>query len=418
MHNIVLLGITGDLAKKKLIPSLARISAYKKIRVFGFGRKKMTQKEFESYLEDYAKESGYSFKNALEGFKAQYVQSELDDMTGYTKLSKATKNKALVYMALPPAMQLSVSKLLIDSGVVTKGTQSVIAFEKPFGSNSAEAQKLNTFLKKHLDENQILRVDHYAGKETLLDLESSGRVGVFSFASQIFPIKEVKVSFKEKISADMRGSFYDSVGALSDVGQNHMLHMLLTFLAAFAEPCVYNSNKGTCLISSTATGSLKTIRSILASALKVTGKPMVGQYRGFRNVSGVHPDTNTETYFKFNLQLQKPVCEKNKNSDVYDSVMSIYNIFKNTVFIFEAGKNMPENDVSIEMKGTQSYKLMINRNCGKDAYDEIFTALIEQNIHRFVSFEQIISGWRIVEDVKSKIKGKVVEYSVGSVPRG
>ncbi len=416
MHNIVLLGVTGDLAKKKLIPSLARISSYKKVKIFGFGRKKMSQKEFEAYLEMYAKEAGYSFKDSLEGFSCAYVQSELDDLEGYKKLHKKTKGKALVYMALPPAMQLSVSKLLVESGVVQWGTDSCIAFEKPFGSNSEEAKKLNNYLGRRLDESQILRVDHYAGKETLLDLESSGRVGVFSFLSTIFPITEVNISFKEKISADMRGSFYDSVGALSDVGQNHMLHMLTTFLSAFAEPCVYNTGLGTCLISSTTTGSLKTIRSVLSSALFVTGKPVVGQYKGFRSIQGVNPKTNTETYFRFELKLKRPVCGENENKEVTSSVFGIYKIFKNTKFVFEAGKNMPQNDVSISVKGNKEYKLMINRNCGKDAYDEIFTALLEKNIHRFVSFEQILSGWRIVEDVKKRVTGPVVEYSVGSVP--
>ncbi len=416
MHNIVLLGVTGDLAKKKLIPSLARISLYKKVKIFGFGRKKMSQKEFGAYLEMYAREAGYSFRDSLEGFSCVYVQSELDDLEGYKKLYKKTKGKALVYMALPPAMQLPVSKLLIESSVVKQDTDSCIAFEKPFGSNSTEARRLNEYLAKKLNDTQILRVDHYAGKETLLDLESSGRVGVFSFLSTIFPIEQVNVSFKEKISADMRGSFYDSVGALSDVGQNHMLHMLTTFLSAFAEPCVYSTGQGTCLISSSATGSLKAIRSILSSALSVTGRPLVGQYKGFRNIQGVNPKTNTETYFRFELKLAKPVCGEKEDKEVVSSVLGIYRIFKNTKFVFEAGKNMPSNDVSISMKGKSEYKLMINRNCGKDAYDEIFTALIEKNVHRFVSFEQIVSGWKLIEDVKKRVKGPIVEYSVGTVP--
>lgn len=417
MKDIVLFGVTGDLAKKKIIPALARISTYKKIRIIGFGRKKMTQKQFAEYIELAATEAGYSFKNAIDGFSTVYICSELDDITGYAALSKKVRNGAIIYMALPPAMQLHISKLLIFSGIVTKEKATQIAFEKPFGSNSTEAKKLNTYLASHLRDDQILRVDHYAGKETLLDLESSGRTGIFSFLSSMTKIKELHINFKEKITANMRGSFYDAVGALSDVAQNHMLYMLTMYLAAYAEQCIYASETGnTCTISSTTTTSVRTIRSILAESLEVCGKPVLGQYTGFREVEGVRNTSTTETYFKFELKI-KPKAVKKLPVEIRESVQRIYTVFKNTKIIFEGGKGLQENDVSIETICDGRYKLMINRNCGKDAYDEIFTALIEGNLNRFVTFEQVQSGWNIIESVKEKHKGNIVEYSVGTEPR-
>ncbi|MBU3668836.1 MAG: hypothetical protein FGM57_02630 [Candidatus Taylorbacteria bacterium] len=416
MHDIVVFGITGDLAKKKLIPSLSRVASFKKIRVIGFGRKKLKQSEFASFLEEEARNSGHTFKNALEGFEAVYIHSELNDPMGFSKLQKKLRKEATIYMALPPSMQLAVSKQLVNAGVVTSKNQVRIAFEKPFGSNTTEAAELNTYLHKHMREDQILRVDHYAGKETLLDLESSGRIGIFSYVASYGKIKELTIRFEEKISADMRGSFYDSVGALSDVAQNHMIHMLTTFIAAHAESCIYTSKENTCLISTSATSSLKQIRSLIASSLEVVGKPVLGQYIGFKNISGVSPSSKTETYAQFSVRLKKKDV-KVMGSEINESMKHIYKIFGNTKISFSLGKNMPTNDVSIETVSSHSYKLMINRNCGTDAYDEIFTALIEKNFNRFVSFEQIQAGWRIVEEVKRRAKGKIVEYSVGTKPR-
>ncbi len=424
MTEIIIFGITGDLSKSKLIPSLLRVSEYKELKIIGFGRKPFTQKEFEAFIAEHAAKAGIGYINKKISFK--YIQSELDDPAEYAELAKTTSENAFLYLVLPPEYQILVSKKAINSGLVSKKNNRRLVFEKPFGTSSQTAEALNTYLLKKLRADQVLRIDHYAGKETLLDLERAGRIGLPSFISSTEEVRIIDVRFREKITADMRGSFYDSVGALADVGQNHMMHMLITFLAAFGEPCVYDdSGNSTCVVSSSVSEALQQIRSIIATSLSLEGKPFVAQYKGFKSIIGVKSDTNTETFFAFEMKLKNPkakITEFEKLTrlpkEVKDSVHRIYNTFKNTKILFSGGKALAINDVSIAMQlKKNAYKLMISKSCGKDAYDEIFTALAEENWNRFVTFDQVQAGWKIIEAVKKKISTKIPEYMVGTEPR-
>lgn len=426
MTEIVLFGVTGDLSKNKLLPSLVRVSGYKDLKIIGFGRKPFTKRQFVDFVTESALQQGVILNKDLNRIEFEYIQSELDDIEGFKKLDTKLSKEAFLFLAIPPALQLPVSKLAIQAGLIDKKNNRRLVFEKPFGTNTKEAEKLNTFLVSKIRQDQVLRTDHYAGKETLLDLERAGRIGMPAFISSTETIKTVEVRFREKITADMRGSFYDSVGALADVGQNHMMHMLITFLASFGESCVYHDEgASTCVISSSVSPELQHIRSILAASLRHTGKPFLGQYRGFRDVPGVQKSSKTETYFSFELDLLNPKAQIKKlklrgetiSENALNSVLRICNIFKNTKIIFSAGKALDKHDVSITMQLKKSaYKLMISKTCGKDAYDEIFTALTEENWNRFVSFDQVLSGWRIIESVKRKAPKKPVEYSVGTLP--
>ncbi len=424
MTDIVLFGVTGDLSKKKILPTLARISQFKNIRVIGFGRKKNSQNEFKKFIEDVVQKFGLTFQTALPGFEAVYIESEIGDSKGYDALKSAIHEDAVIHLALPPEHQLTVVKKLVEGKVLVKGNTVSVAFEKPFGSSLRSAKVLNTFLKKHLIEEQIIRVDHYAGKETLLDLESAGRIGLPAFVGSKNRINKVTVRFNETITVGARGQFYDSVGAIVDVAQNHLLHMLITFITSFGEQCVYESGKnlGTCIISSSVTSSLGQIRGIIAELLDEQGVPKLAQYKGFKEIEGVSKKSTTETYFKFFVRMKNPseILKKRKKHilpEVANSILKMYSYFKNTKFEFEGGKGLDTQDVSIEASFSEgTYKVMINRNCGKEAYDEIFTSLIEKNLNRFVTQEQVEAGWRIVEAVKKRAGKKIVEYNIGTHP--
>lgn len=426
MTEIVLFGVTGDLSKKKLIPSLARVSAYKDLKIVGFGRKPFTNKQFVEFMNEHAVKAGYVFGERNHKTTFTYIQSEIDDISGYKKLDSEISNDAFLFLALPPELQLPVSKRAIQTGLVTKKNNRRFVFEKPFGTNSIEAKKLNDFVTEKIREDQVLRTDHYAGKETLLDLERAGRIGIPAFIASTDVVKVIDVRFREKITADMRGSFYDAVGALADVGQNHMMHMLITFLAAFGEPCVYDDDgKSTCIVSSSVSPELQQIRSIISSSLKQIGKPYLGQYKGFKDAPGVSKDSKTETFFSFEMKLVNPksLVKEIQNGGVVvpkeaqDSVNRIYTTFKDSKIIFSGGKALDKNDVSITMQLKKSaYKLMVSKSCGKDAYDEIFTALTEGNWNRFVTFDQVQAGWKIIEAVKKKIIKRPAEYPVGTLP--
>jgi glucose-6-phosphate 1-dehydrogenase len=411
MTDIVLFGVTGDLARHKILPALAQISSTEPIRLVGFGRKKMVEAQFRSYLEECALAAGKTFYD--KNFSCVYVYSEISDPEGFKQLGHVLIEDALIYIALPPEYQLPVSRLLIQEGVLHREKNRKIAFEKPYGSNSKEAKKLDVFLLSQLQENQVIRVDHYIGKKTLHDLESIGTLGFGSFVQSLAKLKKVEISFKEKITVDMRGAFYDKVGTMADVAQNHMLYMLVSFVWA-QRPL----NAGVFQAE-----DVLGIKSIIAQMCEIQRVPRLYQYNTFKNVTGVAKGSCTETYFTWTVKLQNPegiklFRSKKTTKEAKGIIAYLYSVFKNVPIVFTGGKGLSKNDVSITAQyGDKLFKLPINKVGDPDAYETVLLLLIKSKIDCFISIEQILAGWNLVESAKKKtLRGKVVEYSVGTEP--
>lgn len=395
MTEIVLFGITGDLAKQKLIPALFNIFLERDISskssFIGFGRKDFKKEEFHTFIEQCLKEKLPIFylenPEKIQSFCSQwsYVQSELDSDDGYTKLAQKLSDKedvsTLVYISLPPVFQLPITKKLIEHGIINKkkGVLKRIAFEKPFGFDSESAGKLQRYLDKNLLKQQVLRVDHYAGKQALIEVETVAKHGIFKEILNRKNISKIEVRFNETNDVSKRGSFYDSVGALNDVFQNHIMHMIGVTLSL--------------PICSASKMHLSELRSAVLRSLTVKGIPKLGQYKGYSDTLGVKPQSHTETSFNILLQVTEPVWKGVK----------IYAI---------GGKKMHKADSSItvyDKKNKELFKIDLNMKGSRDAYEQVFIDAITLNPDRFVSYEQVMEGWKLVEEIKKLTKNKKLE---------
>jgi len=343
--TIIIFGATGDLVRKKIIKSLLRLYALgclpERFSLLGVSRRDYSDKIFRKFL----------WENALEGIKQDfstsminkflekisYFQGDFKDKGLYGKLQKTLREKdspgicdnKLFYLAVPPVLypgmlnNISGSGLAISCSPETGWTRILV--EKPFGNDILTARNLDNMLGELFKEEQIFRIDHYLAKDTIQNIL------FFRFSNILFEpawnnkyIKKVEIKLLEDIDIGSRGAFYDSLGALRDVGQNHMLQMLA--LIAMENPGSQSSE----VIRKK---RLKVLSSIIPAGGPddISDMAIRGQYEGYRKTKDVKPDSDTETYFKirayldnekwsgvpFYLESGKALDEKNTEINIY-----------------------------------------------------------------------------------------------------
>ena len=244
----IIFGATGDLMAKKIVPALFHL--YKKgkfphlFKVIGVSRRKLTEEEFVNYVHEllikHSKEKMTSIQIQKFLTYFMYHQGDFEDMASYKSLASrmgivdgqwnVCSNK-LFYLAVPPQYYKGIFEHLSRSGLTIpcgpeEGWTRVIV-EKPFGRDSKTAEELDILLGNLFKEEQIYRIDHYLAKEMLQNILT------FRFSNNLFEnewnnsfISKINIRTWESIGVEGRGQFYDGVGALRDVGQNHLLQML------------------------------------------------------------------------------------------------------------------------------------------------------------------------------------------------
>lgn len=322
-HILVIFGASGDLTYRKLVPAVFDLYNQKLLpehfAILGLGRTNLTDADFRSKMKEGIKQFAlnktdnepklsafldklfyYSFntKSADEyaGFKAHLL--ELDQKCN-------TNNNFIYYLATPPSMYEVIPAHLANQGLSdeTKGFKRLIV-EKPFGYDLSTAQKLNKHLLNHFDEEQIYRIDHYLGKETVQNLL------VTRFSNGIFEplwnrnyIHHVEITSSENIGVGNRGGYYEGSGALRDMVQNHLL--LLAGLVAMEPPALIDSTS----IRNEIAKVFHSLRPITEedvpkyvirgqyTASHIKGKPV----KGYREETGVDPQSRTETFVAMKL---------------------------------------------------------------------------------------------------------------------
>jgi glucose-6-phosphate 1-dehydrogenase len=243
--NIVIFGGTGDLTKRKLIPAYYNLYISKNMpsnfRIILVGREADSENSFVKNLLPSVNEfsrTGKADDAIWKRFseKIIYLQGDLVlpelynnlkiNLEGFDKADKQ-RSARIFYFAIPPKFIENVADGLYNYKLCNKPNADRIVVEKPFGVDLKSAIKLNVFLQKRLAEKQIFRIDHYLGKETVQNIMA------FRFANTIFEpvwnnkyIDHVQISVAEQVSVGQRGVYYDSVGALKDMIQNHLLQLL------------------------------------------------------------------------------------------------------------------------------------------------------------------------------------------------
>jgi glucose-6-phosphate 1-dehydrogenase len=295
---LVLFGATGDLAKRKLFPALYDLERHGKldIPVIGVARSDWTDETFrknarESILTakpDADENTIKPLMQLLDLICGDYSDQQTWETLKQTLDSHQAKH-AVFYMAIPPSMFPEVAGRLASVGLNERGR---IVVEKPFGRDLASAHELNMTLHTVFPEERIFRIDHYLGKESVEDLL------VFRFSNTLLEpiwnrsyVRSVQVTMSETIGVEGRGSFYDSVGAVRDVLQNHLLQVVA--LLAMEPPAGPESR------------FLQDEKAkVLAAMEPIDPKNLVrGQYVGYRDEPGVAPDSNTETFVAAKLEI-------------------------------------------------------------------------------------------------------------------
>ena len=295
---LVLFGATGDLAKRKLFPALAKLAAAGRLEcpVIGVARSEWHDQEFRDHARgavlaawpDVPAEVLDRLCGRLHLVTGDYGQLSTFDALA-TTLAEHGARLPVHYLAIPPALFPTVVESLSLAGLTTS---SRLVVEKPFGRDLASARELNRVLHAHLDESQVFRIDHYLGKESVEDLL------VFRFTNSMFEplwnrnhVESVQIAMAESIGVEGRGSFYDSVGALRDVVQNHLLQVV-ALLAM--EPPVGPEPKH---LADEKVKVFAAMRPLDCASL------VRGQYAGYLDEPGVAPGSTTETYVAARFEI-------------------------------------------------------------------------------------------------------------------
>ncbi len=339
----VIFGITGDLARTKLLPALLALYSKKllppRFSIIGFSRRAFTREDFRDFIREKMDVRPGEFKEEdIKHFldHMSYEQGFFDSALAYTRLTERLKtiddrwgqcSNKLFHLSVPPNLyegilqNLAASKLTLPCDDKSGWTRVLI--EKPFGNDIETARSLDKLLGQLFDEKQIFRIDHYLAKEALQNIIA------FRFTNPMFEpmwqsehIDKVHIKMHEKAGIEGRGAFYDPIGALRDVGQNHMLQMLA--LIAMDMPASFSSDD----IRSERAAILSALKKIAPRGLKENVTK--GQYKGYISEPGVPLQSKTETYFRIRAEVDAPR-------------------WRGVPFYLESGKALAESRVEISI---------------------------------------------------------------------
>lgn len=298
--KLVMFGASGDLAKKKLFPALYRLSrrGLLDVPVIGVALDDWSDEDLREHArasvrdnpdEDYDESTFERLARML-----TYVQGDYLTDDTFERLATAVDGARhpIFHLAIPPALFEKVAGSLAHVGL-HRGSRLII--EKPFGRDLESARALNAALHRHFEEGSIFRIDHFLGKETLRSLL------VQRFSNLIFDsvwnrnfVTAIKVTMAEEFGVADRGAFYDGVGALEDVVQNHLLQMVA--LIAMDQPVDESAEA----LRDEKVRLLRSVRTLEPDQL------VRGRYDGYLDVDGVAPDSDTETFAAVRLQVDSP----------------------------------------------------------------------------------------------------------------
>jgi glucose-6-phosphate 1-dehydrogenase len=317
---LVLMGATGDLVAKKIAPALFNLylkrQLPKKFLIKGFARRALTDQAFRERVKNiilkHVKHKAPIVR--LNSFLKliSYHQGEFNTDKDYHNLAdilnksdkkwKICANK-LFYLSVPPSFVKNIVTKLAHTELTKpcsdKDGWSRVLVEKPFGKDLATARELDNLLGRLLKEEQIYRIDHYLAKEMIQNILT------FRFSNNIFEkvwsnkfIESIEIKLWETLGVEKRGSFYDGLGTLRDVGQNHLL--LMTSLLTMNDPQAFTPEQ----IREKREEILRTLKKHNNSDVK--NLSYRAQHQGYKKIKGVSPSSKTETYFKLQTELTSP----------------------------------------------------------------------------------------------------------------
>ncbi len=465
--TMVIFGATGDLAKRKLFPSI--YSLYKKgqlsknFAVVGVARREWSDEVFRENVFSSIQESKIKPGNDLDEFLThfRYLAFDVTNTASYQDLNTLLTNleeqfnipgNRMYYMAMAPEFFGTIASYLKSEGVTNSNGWNRLIIEKPFGHDLPSAQKLNEKLRQAFSEDEIYRIDHYLGKEMVQN------IGVIRFANAIFEslwnnkyISNIQITSSESLGVEDRGGYYDHSGALRDMVQNHMVQMVA--LLAMEPPIRLTTEE----IRSEKIKVLRALRPITVEEVDQyfvrsqygSGTIHGKEVPGYRSESKVDPNSRTETFVAgkllidnfrwagvpFYIRTGKRMQEKSTKIVIQfkELPMNLYsksenNIHPNLLIIHI----QPDEGVSLVLNGkkigtsekTTPFKLDYCIDCvdgvnTPEAYEKLLYDATQGDATNFTHWDEVALSWKFV-DVISKawqkdVSTDLLTYESGSM---
>jgi len=430
---LILFGITGDLARRKLFSALYELTAAGRLDmpVIGVASRAWDDETLRRQAFAALEESGRDIDGQVFSRLASnltYVSGNYQDPTTYRRIAERASNRtcAVSYLAIPPGLFNEVVEGLASVGLNERGR---LVLEKPFGRDLQSATELDDIVRRYFPEDRVYRIDHFLGKEAVQNLM------IFRFSNTVLEpiwnrhyVRGVQITMAEDFGIEGRGAFYDKVGTVRDVVQNHLLQVL-ALLAM--EPPVSESP------DALRDERVKALRAIVTP----TSDDVVrGQYIGYREEAGVAPESETETFTAMRLEVDSwrwagvpwiIRAGKALESTVTEAVVEFARpprpLFADADcrpgpnrMVF---RTKPDDGISLSMQAKRPGPAMVSqpielhlehdRPKGRDAYDRLLGDALRGDPSLFARQDGVMEAWRVVDDTLSGCR-PVVPYERGT----
>jgi glucose-6-phosphate 1-dehydrogenase len=427
----VFFGATGDLAHKKIFPALYAMvhRGTLNVPIIGMARAGWTLDALRERARDSVQAAGDFEPECFAKLSAllHYVDGDYADPETYAQLKRELgfARRPIHYLAIPPSLFGSVVQGLARSGCAQHAR---VIVEKPFGRDLASAQELDRTLHEVFDESSIFRIDHYLGKEAVQNLL------YFRFANTFLEpiwnrnyVRDIQITMAEKFGVQGRGGFYEEVGAIRDVVQNHLLQVIA--LLAMDAPTGHEAQ------------AMQNEKLRLFRAMRPLNPKEVirGQFRGYRDEKGVAKDSQVETFAALRLHIDTwrwadvPFYIRTGKCLPISATEVTVNLKRPPLSIFDADTTMPTNyfrlrlspEVVIgagalvkqngeEMRG-EPVELIARHHSQteKSPYERLLGDAIRGDTSLFTQDDSVEAAWRVVDPVLTDPL-PVVEYEPGS----